>query len=146
MTRRTITTSLLVVACLVVAGCSPSSPSSLFASTPGPAPTVYTGTVMDSINGSGTLTVSLVTVLGLTSGAWDMSFGGKADAHRNVSGQLNGTVYDATVYQDSGDNMFDEFKVTGSLTAGSLTGSYVSLYSPSQELPARSGTIALTKR
>src|SRR3954451_23546581 len=85
-----------IVSCLIVVGCgSTPSPTSFLAFAPGPAPTVYSGTVTDSVGGSGTVKVGLLNVQDLVSGTWDMSFGGKADPTRYVSGPISGSAYTA---------------------------------------------------
>jgi hypothetical protein len=143
---------LLASVCLIISGCnnSPSSPG-LFAFVPGPAPTVFAGTLIDSARGTGPVTVSLTNAGGLTSGLWNMSFGGKADPVYFVSGTLDGSNYAATVTTcfDTGisagcgpNNCTLEF--AGSLTASSLSGTYKA--APNQSCTGRTGSINTTKQ
>src|SRR5471030_65376 len=149
-----LTFAVLVVtsACAGVAGCSlaPSTPTSpLFAFTPGPAPTVYTGTIVDSTSGSGTVTVSLASAAGLTSGTWDMSFGGKAAPEYFISGTMSGNNYAANVTtcyytgNTSGCSSNCAFAFTGSLTSSSLGGTYRAV--SDQSCLGRTGTISAAK-
>jgi hypothetical protein len=162
MTRRTIASSLLVVTCLVVAGCSPSSPGSLFAFTPGPAPMVYTGTMMDSMNGNGTLTVSLVNAAGLVSGTWSMLLGGIASS-LCISGTVSGSTYTASLADCNNEpsrmpsaaqpvSLLNptllsgpdcQLAFTGSLTSSSLRGTYTA---NSDRCPAQTGSISATRQ
>jgi hypothetical protein len=144
---------LLALACLPVAGCtnSSSSPSPFLAFTPGPAPTIYAGTIADSTKGNGTLKVSLTGAGGLISGNWDMSFGGKADPTYVISGPDSGsTTYTATVTTcvdtGLGENCRSncEFRFTGSLTGSSLSGTYAA--TSDQSCLGRTGTVNTTKQ
>jgi hypothetical protein len=145
---------LIVAACLMVSGCNntSSSPSPVLAFTPGPAPTVFAGTLADSSRGNGTLTVSLTNAGGLTSGFWNTSFGGKADPAYFVSGVVNGTNYAATV-----TTCFENINVssgcgpnnctltlTASLTASNLSGTYTA--APNQPCTGRAGSVTATKQ
>jgi hypothetical protein len=141
----------LLVMSFTVVGCgAPTSPSPLFPFVPGPAPTVYTGTAVDSRSGSGTLTVSLVGVLGLTSGTWEMSFGGKADPKRYISGTVSGNAYTATFSacpESDTSNQFCSvdcrFSFAGSLSSSSLVGTYAAL--PIQSCQAETGSISVNR-
>src|SRR4051812_32373336 len=99
---------IAILPCLLVAGCGSTPTSSSFlAFAPGPAPTVYSGTVTDSVGGSGTVKVALLNVQDLVSGTWDMSFAGKADPTRYISGPISGSAYTATVEEcPSTENSF----------------------------------------
>jgi hypothetical protein len=136
--------------CLVVAGCGPSSsPTPLAPFTLSPTPTVYTGTVVDSHSGNGTLTVSLVTVAGLTSGTWDALFGGK-DAKNYISGTVSGNAYKATFSPcpetDSSACSPDcGFSFSGTFTSAGLSGTYTAS-SSNQQCPAETGSISLIKQ
>jgi hypothetical protein len=146
MVRHAIYGPLVASACLLVGGCNTSSPTSpLLAFTPGPAPTVYVGTVADSASGKGTLTVVLASAAGLTSGTWQMAFDGKADPMYFVSGTLSGGNYAATVTTcfdtdfASGCSSNCTFSFTGSLTSSSLGGTYTAV--SNQSCLGRTGTI-----
>jgi hypothetical protein len=153
MTRRSISGLLAASACLLIAGCTDtsSSPSSFLAFTPGPAPTVFAGTIVDSVRGSGTVTVSLNSAGGLTSGLWNMSFGGKADPVYFVSGTLSGNNYAATVTTcvDNSDSAGCApnnctLALAGSLSSSTLTGTYVA--APNQSCTGRTGSVNATKQ
>ena len=141
---------LVAFGCVLNAGCNRSSPTSpLLAFTPGPAPTVYAGTAVDSTKGGGTVTVSLSSAQGFTGGSWAMSFAGKAETQRTISGTANGESYSAT-FLDCPDNGFStcvpncHFSFTGSLTATSLNGTYKAI--PSQSCPDRTGNVNAAKQ
>jgi hypothetical protein len=85
---------LLIATAFVAVACSPSTSMPFSASTSGAEQTVYTGTVVDSINGSGTISVSLANVEGLVSGTWSTSYGGKTQT-LYIGGKANGTSYSA---------------------------------------------------
>ena len=142
---RRLSLGLLVLASVATGGCV-NSPSSPFAVVPGPAPTVYTGTTVDSIDGSGTLTVSLVTVQDLVSGSWEASFGGKT-TKQYITGPLSGSTYTATFQSEpSTETTFSTDCVKrfdGTLTASSISGSYHDL--PSRLCPSRTGTMTAKK-
>ena len=152
MARHLIQGLAVASACLIVSGCnnSSSSPSPFLAFVPGPAPTVFAGTLTDSARGTATLTVSLTNAGGLTSGLWNMSFAGKADPVYFVSGTLDGSNYTATVTTcfDNGvssgcgpNNCTLSF--AGTLTSSTLTGTYTA--APNQPCTGRSGSISTTK-
>jgi hypothetical protein len=114
---------------------------------PGPVPTVFTGTVVDSIDGAGTLTVSLVGVQDLVSGTWDTSFAGKA-VRQYVTGPLSGSTYTATFEpcpstETTGCGPSCIKRFSGTLTASSLSGTYQDR--PSPLCPARTGTVTASK-
>jgi hypothetical protein len=145
---------LVVAACLIVWGCNntASSPSPLLAFTPGPAPTVFTGTLADSSRGNGTLTVSLTNAGGLTSGFWNVSFGGKADPAYFVSGVVSGTSYAAivtTCFENingsagCGPNNCT-LSLSASLTSSTLSGTYTA--APNQPCTGRTGSVSATKQ
>ena len=110
---------------------------------------VYAGTITASTEGSGTLKVGLTNAAGLTSGTWDMSFGGKADPEYFVSGTVNGTSYTAIVTTcvdtgaSSGCSSNCAFSFTGALTASSLSGTYTAVSQPS--CLGRGGSIAANR-
>jgi hypothetical protein len=141
---------IVAVGCIVNAGCNRSSPTSpLLAFMPGPAPTVYAGTTVDSTKGGGTVTVSLSTAEGFTGGIWAMSFAGKAETQRTISGTASGGLYSAT-FLDCPDTVSStcvpncHFSFTGSLTATSLNGTYVAI--PSPFCPDRTGNVNAAKQ
>ena len=149
MMRQIIDAVLITSACLSLASCNTSS-SSPFAFIPGPAPTVYVGTLADSTAGNGTLTVSLASAAGLTSGTWSMSFGGKADPVYFVSGTVSGNSYKAVVTTcfdtgvTSGCSSRCAFSFTGSLTSSSLSGTYAA--TSDQSCLGRTGSINANKQ
>ena len=141
---------LVIAACLAAGACNRASTSGLFPTVPGPAPTVYAGSITDSINGTGTLKVSLTDAAGLTSGTWEMMFGAKADPVYFISGPGGSTTYTANVTTCSasfsggtstgGCVTNCEFSFAGSLTSSSLNGTYTAV--SNQSCLGRTGTIA----
>jgi hypothetical protein len=120
---------------------------------PGPAPTVFSGSIVDSNKANGVVTVSLASASGLTSGTWNMSFGQKADPQYYVSGTVSGTQYtatmngcietDVTLSCDSSCT----FSFMGTFGGSGLNGTYTSTdVTATQTCPARTGTINATKQ
>jgi hypothetical protein len=147
MMRRTsigFLAAILGAMCLASPACTPSTPTPFLASTAGAPQTVYTGSVTDSVTGSGTINVSLVNVEGLVSGTWDMSFDGKSSARRYVSGTQSGASYSASVSvcpetdQNSGCSSC-RWQFSGTLTAATLTGTYTQASTSCQ---AESGNVS----
>jgi len=142
----------LALGSALAAGCSNSSsaPSTFLPGfIPGPAPTVFAGTVVDSTRGNGTVTVTLTGVDTLTSGYWEMSFGGKADVKRVISGTVRGTAYNGTFADCADLESFTcspncHFSLVGSLTASTLSGTYTRIVSPG--CVAGTGTVNATKQ
>jgi hypothetical protein len=143
---------VLAVGSALVAACnnSSSAPSTFLPGfIPGPAPTIYTGSITDSVEGNGTLKVSLNEAGGLISGTWDMSFAGKADPTYTISGP-EGAAYDATVTtchdNGSGLNCVSNctFRFTGTLTNSSLAGTYSA--TTAQPCSGRTGSVKATKQ
>jgi hypothetical protein len=120
---------------------------------PGPAPSVFSGSIVDSNSGNGVVTLSLASASGLTSGTWNMSFGQKADPQYYISGTLSGAQYAATlngcIQTDVSLNCGSSctFSFTGTFDASSLTGTYKSTdQAATQFCPTRAGTINATKQ
>ena len=143
---------VLALGSMLVAGCnnSSSAPSAFLPGfIPGPAPTIFAGTVADSTRGNGTVTATLTAVDNLASGYWEMAFSGKADVKRVISGTLSGTAYNA-IFSDCGDQESSSclpnchFSFSGSLTASSLTGTYTRIVSPG--CVAGTSTVNATKQ
>ena len=144
--KRAASRSLAVVTYLVLAGCGSSSSGPAFL-LPGPAPTVYTGTVVDSAEGNGTVTVSIVSVSGLMSGTCDMSFGGKTETEY-VSGTESGGVYTARFEECPSTETTScspdcTLAFSGSLTSSSMAGTYAAV--PDVRCLSRTGTITATR-
>jgi hypothetical protein len=143
---------ILFASFFIVSGCTTaSSPTSAqFAYTPGPTPTVYSGTISDTNSGSGTVKVSLTNAAGLTSGTWDMSFGGKADPEYVVSGTLSGNDYTAklsgcvTTADSVSCTTNCTFSFAGTFTSSGLSGTYTA--NPVQSCPVRTGNVNATKQ
>lgn len=143
---------VLALAGTLVGGCnnSSSAPSAFLPGfIPGPAPTIYTGSIVDSVAGTGTLKVSLNSAGGLDSGTWDMSFAGKAEPTYTVSGPA-ATAYDATITTCI-DSQFGIqcvtrciFHFTGSLTSANLDGTYSAI--SDQSCIGRTGSVHTTKQ
>jgi hypothetical protein len=135
---------LAALTATLAAACSSSS-SALTPYFPGPTPTVYAGTVTDSIGGSGTVSISLTAVQGLMSGTWDMSFAGKADPRRYISGTLSGSAYTATVEQcPTGCAPDCRFVFTGTVSSSNLIGTYTPVVNG--VCPAHAGSVSATKQ
>ncbi len=149
--RRVSAGLVLMAAAMVVVSCSGNSPapSPVLAFAPGPAPAIFAGTVADSTRGNGTVTVTLTAVNTLASGYWEMSFAGKADVKRVISGTLSGTSYSGT-FSDCADlEAFGcspncHFSFAGSLTASTLAGTYTRIVTPG--CVAGNGTVNTTKQ
>jgi hypothetical protein len=140
---------LVVFACLIVAGCSSPSSTGFSPFTPGPAPTIYSGTLVDSSSGNGTLTISLTNAAGLTGGTWAMSFGGRADPVRLISGTVSDSNYVATIKDCQETGVMScvpncRFSFTGSFTSSSLGGTYTAV--SDRLCPVRRGSISATKQ
>ncbi|HLZ10352.1 MAG TPA: hypothetical protein VKT80_17315 [Chloroflexota bacterium] len=108
---------------------------------------------MDSNRGTGTVTISIASAAGLTSGTWNMSFGQKADPSYIVSGTLSGTQYTATlngcIENDAGLSCSSNctFSFSGTFGASGLSGTYASTdVVATQSCPPRTGTINTTKQ
>jgi len=143
--------------CLValgIIGCTSTSPDApLLPFLPGPTPSVFTGTVADSITGNGVVTISVTNTSGVTSGTWNMSFGQKNEPQYIISGSVNGTQYSATMNTciATGTSLSCStpcsFSFSGTFAASGLTGTYASTNSDGlQSCPARTGTINTTKQ
>jgi hypothetical protein len=133
--RHTTVALLAGIAVLSVSCGAPSEPLPFLASTPGIPPTVYSGTIVDSSSGSGTINLSLVSVDGRVSGTWNATFGGKPGMTEYISGTQNGTAYSATVTPcpDTDQNFSCtscRWLFSGSLTPSSLTGTYSTAPTP----------------
>lgn len=153
MMRHAINLLFVGSLCSLAAGClggqsTPTSP--LLAFTPGPAPTVFAGTASDSANGTGTVTVSLNSAAGLTSGLWQMTFGGKTQPQYFISGTLSGSAYTANVTtctdNGNGSNCVTDcaFTFAGTLTGTSLGGTYTA--TSNKSCPGRSGNVNAAKQ
>jgi hypothetical protein len=137
---------ILAAECLIVAGCNAASPTSpQFAYTPGPTPTVYSGTIIDSVGGTATLKVSLVSAANVITGT--LSFGGNAGGW-SILGTLSGNNYTAiiTPCSNNSDGQCEtscSFSFAGSLTSSSLSGTYTG--SSNSTCVGQTGSINTTK-
>src|SRR5256885_6253405 len=96
--------SSIVLACAALAECSSSStPPSPFGFAPGPTPTVYAGSIQDSVSGSGTLRLTLSTAAGVTGGTWTATFNGRSEPTLIVTGAVASDVPTATVHPEETD-------------------------------------------
>lgn len=140
---------------LMLMACNHTAPTSpmLLPYVPGPSPSVFSGTIVDSTRADGVVTVSLATASGLTSGTWNMSFGQKADPQYYVSGTVSGSQYTATlngcistdVSLSCGSSC--TFSFMGTFDGSGLTGAYKSTdATATQTCPARTGAINATKQ
>jgi hypothetical protein len=149
-------TPIVVALAVMTAACmrTPTTPSvGTLAYVPGPAPTVFTGSMQDSVGGNGSITVLLATASGLTSGTWIMAFGTRGEPTRFISGSISGTSYTAEVSQCLYDpnvggvacipNCRMSFQAT--LTSTTLSGSYAEEPGDSCGTP-RSGTVNAVKQ
>jgi hypothetical protein len=116
----------------------------------GPPQTVYTGTITDSVAGTGSLTVTVSSAESSTGGTWLETFPGKNARSRFVNGIVNGSSYTATVsdcvetnFQACFPNCRQTF--TGTLTASTLSGSYAEVPGDSCAT-VRSGTVSTAKQ
>lgn len=141
---------LTVFGCVIAAGCNNTiSPSPFLPAILGPVPTIYSGALHDSSGGNGTVAVSLTNAGGLTSGTWQMTFGGKTEAPRLISGTVKVNAYTAIVQECQETNTSScfpncHFTFTGTITSASLIGTYTAILGAS--CPVRSGSINTTKQ
>lgn len=148
-------TAVVVVLATTIAGCvkTPTTPSlGVLPYVPGPAPTVFSGSIQDSVGGNGSITIQLTTASGITSGTWIMSFGTTSET-RLISGSISGTSYTAEVSQCNNDpsvggttcipNCRMSFFAT--LTSTTLSGTYTEVPGDSCATP-RSGTVNAVKQ
>jgi hypothetical protein len=107
---------------------------------------VYTGTINDSVYGTGSLTVSLSSGDLSTGGSWVETLPGKKlYSSRLITGTVKGTTYTATVsdciandYTACAPNCRQTF--TGTLTSSTLSGSYAEV--PGDSCATRNGSIS----
>ena len=120
--------SSIVLALAMLAGCSSSStPPSPFAVVPGPTPTVYGGSIQDSVSGAGTLRLILSTAAGVTGGTWSATFNGRTEPTLIVTavaanGLLTGTVHPEVT--DNGGSSGCTSSMTATLSASGISGTY----------------------
>jgi hypothetical protein len=140
---------------LALMACARTTPTSplLLPYVPGPSPSVFSGSIVDSTQANGVVTVSLATASGLTSGTWNMTFGQKADPQYYVSGTVSGTQYTATMNGciqtdvSSSCSSSCRFSFAGTFGSSGLTGTYASTdATATATCPARTGTINATKQ
>ena len=132
----------LAAACVSCSTPSPSSPGFFIG-----APTVtYSGAVTDSTRGTGTATMTLATVQGITSGNVDMTFA-TPETRQAISGLIAGGVYTAKFSNCGPDISCStcEFSFTGSVSPTAVSGSY-GMTIVTDRCPARTGTMTLTAR
>ncbi|HEY2644695.1 MAG TPA: hypothetical protein VGI56_13155 [Galbitalea sp.] len=114
------------------------------------AETVYTGTISDAVEGTGSIDALISTSGESVGGTWDESFTGQKPTTRFINGTLNGSSYSATVSDcvpGSSQPCTSTCRLTfsGSLTSGMMSGSYAE--APDASCPtARHGTIDTTTR
>jgi hypothetical protein len=89
----------------------------------------YTGTITDSVGGTGSLTVTVSSGDSSTGGTWLETFPGKNPRSRFINGILTGSSYTATVsdcIESDSQGCFPNCRqtFTGTLTASTLSGSY----------------------
>jgi len=116
----------------------------------GSPPTVYAGTITDSISGTGSLTVTVSSAGSSTGGTWLETFPGKNARSRFVNGTLNGSSYTATVsdcIETASQSCFPNCRqtLTGTLTASALSGSYAEVPGDSCAT-GRSGNVSTAKQ
>ena len=142
--------SSIVLACAALAECSSSStPPSPFGFAPGPTPTVYAGSIQDSVSGSGTLRLTLSTAAGVTSGTWTATFSGRTEATRFVSGVVANDVYTATVYPYGNEVVTTSgciSSMTAMLSASGVSGNYSTFRVTTSCPTAQTGSFTLTRQ
>ena len=88
----------IVLVASTVAGCgSQSTGTSPFAVAPGPTPTVYAGSIQDSISGAGALRLTLSSAAGVIGGTWAATFNGRSQPVLTFTGTLANDVLTGTV-------------------------------------------------
>ena len=139
------------VAAVVVACNRGSTPSpALTLPTPAASQTVYTGTITDSVGGSGSLTVSLGSAGSMIGGTWMGTFPGQNGWNRIVTGTVSGNTFTATLadcIETDTSGCFPDCRqaFTGTLTATALAGSYAEVSGDSCAT-SRSGTVNAVKQ
>src|SRR5262245_49025236 len=133
-----------------VTACNNASTPTLPLPIAGAPQTVYTGTITDSVNGTGSLTVTVSSADSLTGGTWLETFPGKNARTRFVNGAMSGSSYTATV-SDCVESAFESCipncrqTFTGTLTPGTLSGSYAEV--PGDNCATvRSGNVSTTRQ
>ncbi len=137
----------LVPAFALLACASPSTPSPFaYLSPSGTAATPYVGTVDDTVAGSGTIHASVVTVQGVTSGQWTLSFPGQADLTLMSSGSISNNVFTGTLSPCYGEVCYGTctFTLRASFAGSGMRGTYTGVVT--HACGARSATFTLTKQ
>jgi hypothetical protein len=142
---RLSSTLFLTALCACLVSCNTTTPTSplLTAALEQPQ-TVYSGSIIDSVKGSGTIVISLSNGGGFTGGTWLATFNGKGDGETLVSGTVSGNAYVATVTQCaetdiSGCSPNCALSFKGSLTSTAIAGTYGSI--PRGSCSTRAGTV-----
>ena len=144
---------LLIGALTGLAACNSlgTSPSSSQPSLPPPTTpqTVYTGSITDSVNGAGSVTISVSSVESIAGGTWSATYPGLRTVTRFISGTLKGTAYTATVsdcIETDSQACFPNCRqtFTGTLTSAGLTGTYAEV--PGDSCTAHSGSVNASRQ
>ncbi|HEX6462992.1 MAG TPA: hypothetical protein VFZ98_01010 [Vicinamibacterales bacterium] len=151
---RSSTTAVLIFGVgAVLSACNSLGSTPTFSLPPSPitsgAQTVYTGTITDSVNGAGTVTVSVGNAGSSSGGTWIAAFSGQKSQTRFISGTLSGSAYRATVsdcLETDTEGCFPDCRqtFTGTLTNEGLTGTYAEV--PGDTCTAHSGSINATRQ
>jgi hypothetical protein len=119
---------------------------------PGQAPTNYSGSIQDSVYGTGSAAAALATVAGLTTGTFTMSFPNRPKETVYPSGAVSNGSYHANLYACAGAETGPtsctsscSFVADSSLTGNKWSGTYTSIVTPNCSTP-RSGSFRLTKQ
>ena|SRR2546430_1840832 len=139
--------SSIVLACAALAECSSSStPPSPFGFAPGPTPTVYAGSIQDSVSGSGTLRLTLSTAAGVTGGTWTATFNGRSEPTLVVTGAVANDLLTATVHPEETDTSGCTSTMTATLAASGITGRYSTFAVTRTSPAAHIGSFIVTRQ
>jgi hypothetical protein len=141
---------LIVAIAAALAGCNrDSTQPALTLPAPTAPQTVYTGTITDSVVGTGAVTLSLGTSGSQIGGTWLASFPGQRSTTRFVTGTVNGTSLSATVsdcLETDSQGCFPNCRqiLTGTLTSGGLSATYAEV--PGDSCTAHSGSLSANRQ
>jgi hypothetical protein len=136
-------------ALVAAAACGSSSATSPLGVAPGPAPTVYVGSIQDSASGAGTLRLTLSTVQGVVGGTWTATFNGRSEPTLVITGVPQNDQLTATIHPEVTDTSGSSgctLSMTATIAASQISGTYASFAVTPTCPAARTGTFAATRQ